>query len=152
MNAALNKLSLRPRVCLFGDSDHPDFATVIALIRSGADVTFDAKSRPSSELVVLAQSRPGSLDIQRVDRLRRDAPLAGFVALLGSWCEGQGRAGRPSQEVTRLYWYQFAVWWQRQLALRAAGDCPDWARPGATNWQLLQLRTPSPTTRGIVLL
>jgi hypothetical protein len=30
--------------------------------------------------------------------------------------------------VVRLYWYEFPAWWQRQLAIRNVGGCPDWAR------------------------
>ena len=80
------------------------------------------------ELIVVAQSRPGVVASREIERLRRSAPLAGVVSLLGSWCEGETRTGRPAAGVARLYWYEFPSWWRRQLALRAAGRCPDWAR------------------------
>jgi hypothetical protein len=51
------------------------------------------------------------------------------AALLGSWCEGETRTGRPLPGIHRLYWYEFPAWWRRQLQLRAANHCPDWARP-----------------------
>jgi hypothetical protein len=28
-----------------------------------------------------------------------------------------------------MYWYEFPAWWRRQIALRARGFCPDWAKP-----------------------
>jgi hypothetical protein len=83
----------------------------------------------TEELIIVAQSRPGAISEHHVHRLRRAVPLAGIVGLLGSWCEGETRTGRPWPGVPRLYWYEFPTWWQRQLALRAAGQCPDWARP-----------------------
>jgi hypothetical protein len=82
-----------------------------------------------SDLIVVAQSRPGEISLSKVERLRRMAPLAGMVGLLGSWCEGETRTGRPWPGVERIYWYDFPAWWRRQLKLRTAGRCPDWARP-----------------------
>src|SRR5206468_630467 len=83
--------------------------------------------------------------------LRRAAPLAGVVALLGSWCEGETRTGRPLSGVQRLYWYDFPAWWRRQLQLHAANRCPDWARPFS---QLLPQSEPghSRVHRGLIVL
>jgi hypothetical protein len=115
-----------PAVKLVGELDHPDFRDAIKLLRSDArDV--DAKTMP--ELIVVAQSRPDIICGAQLKHLQRTAPLAGIVALLGSWCEGETRTGRPLPGVYRLYWYEFPAWWQRQLQLRAANHCPDWARP-----------------------
>jgi hypothetical protein len=114
----------RPSVWLVGEVEHPDFAESVALVRDAADIG----PRPP-ELIVVAQSRPGAFPSPAIERLRRSAPLAGVVALVGSWCEGETRSGRPAAGVARLYWYEFPSWWRRQLALRAAGRCPEWARP-----------------------
>lgn len=113
----------RPKVWLIGDVQHRDFAESVALLRS----TSDFHPGPP-ELIVLAQSRPGSIRRLEVERLRRSAPLAGVVALCGSWCEGETRTGRPLSGTLRLYWYEFPAWWRRQLSLRVDGKCPDWAR------------------------
>jgi hypothetical protein len=113
----------RPNVWLVGDVEHVDFAEAVELIRATASL---GPGLP--EVVVVAQSRPGAVGRQEWMRLRRIAPLAGFVSLLGSWCEGETRTGRPAAGVERLYWYEFPIWWRRQLALRAAGCCPEWAR------------------------
>ena len=58
------------------------------------------------ELIVIAQSYPGEFTAAQVDRLRRHAPLARVVALLGSWCEGELRTGRPWPGAIRLYRHQ----------------------------------------------
>jgi hypothetical protein len=115
-----------PIIQLVGDIDHPDFRDAIGLLRRDTHLT-GAETTP--ELIVVAQSRPDAIRINEISRLQRAAPLAGIAALLGSWCEGETRTGRPLPGVQRLYWYEFPAWWRRQLHLRAAGRCPDWARP-----------------------
>src|SRR3989304_6230263 len=112
-----------PGVWLVGDVEHPDLAEATTLVRATANV---GPGLP--EVIVLAQSRPGAISLREIERLRRSAPLAGVVSLLGSWCEGETRTGRPVAGVRRLYWYEFPSWWRRQMGLRAAGRCPDWAR------------------------
>lgn len=111
----------KPGVWLVGDTEHGDFADAVALMRATANL--DAAM---PELLVLAQSRPGTIRAREIERLRRSAPLAGVVSLVGSWCEGETRTGRPATGVRRLYWYEFPSWWRRQLRLRAAGRRPEW--------------------------
>ncbi len=82
-----------------------------------------------------------------IELLQRRWPLAGIVALLGSWCEGETRTGRPWPGVRRLYWYEFSTWWRQQLALRAAGRCPDWARPATDMGRTLPIRNPKSEIR-----
>ena len=131
-NGTQNAMAMRPTVQLVGDADHADFRDAVKLLRAAAHVV-DARVPAAPELIVIAQSRPGAFAPCDVESLRRGAPLAGVVALLGSWCEGEARTGRPWPGVARLYWYDFPTWWQRQLALRAAGRCPDWARPNESD-------------------
>jgi hypothetical protein len=113
-------------VKLVGEIDHPDFVDAVQRIRADARV---AEDNDAPELTVIAQSRPGAFSESFVRDLRRTAPLAGIVGLVGSWCEGETRTGRPWPDVMRVFWYQFPAWWYMQLRLRAAGLCPDWARP-----------------------
>jgi hypothetical protein len=122
----------RPRVWLLGPIDHADFRDAANLLRCGAIVTTAAELTVDSappELIVVADSRPGSVDRREQESLRRRAPLASVVSLVGSWCEGELRTGRPIEGVTRLYWHEFPGWWRRQEALRAAGQCPEWIWP-----------------------
>jgi len=97
------------------------------MLRANARLLHDPE--PSPELIVVAQSRPDVISHDRFRSLQQDAPLAGIVTLLGSWCEGEMRTGRPWLGGHRLYWYEFPAWWRRQIALRASGRCPDWAQP-----------------------
>jgi hypothetical protein len=137
-----------PAVKLVGEIDHPDFQDAIKLLRSDARIA-DAEATP--ELIIVAQSRPDAICGDRIKDLQRAAPLAGIAALLGSWCEGETRTGRPLPGIQRLYWYEFPAWWRRQLQLRAANHCPDWARPAT---QLIRQCVPGhPRSRsGLVVL
>src|SRR5689334_21081356 len=100
---------MRPNVRLIGAEAHPDFRDAVATLRESAQ--FVAAEAGQVELVVVAQSRPGAVPFGEVERVMRAAPLAGVVALLGSWCEGEARTGRPWRGVQRLYWYEFPAWW-----------------------------------------
>lgn len=115
-----------PNVLVVGAIDHREFCDVRRLLENDANVV--GRAATSAELVVVAQDRPGIVRSETADELRAQWPLAGIVALAGSWCEGELRTGRPWAGVHRLYWYEFPNWWRRQLAARAAGRCPDWCR------------------------
>jgi hypothetical protein len=114
------------RVRCVGSIDAPEFRDAVEALRESA--TRAARSE-SPEVVVVAQSRPGQIGRPEIEAIRRRWPLAGIVALLGSWCEGEYRTGRPWTGVERFYWYEFPAWWRQQIALRDAGECPAWARP-----------------------
>jgi hypothetical protein len=143
-----------PVVELIGDIDHRDFRDAMATVRAHARAATATIEAP--ELILVAQSRPGTIGGERIERLRRERPLAGIVALLGSWCEGETRTGRPWPGVERLYWYEFPAWWRRQLALRAAGHCPDWAQPESRRYRAAShnepRRTRPRTNAGLVVL
>ncbi|MGD9636541.1 MAG: hypothetical protein AB7G28_02980 [Pirellulales bacterium] len=113
----------RPNVWLVGDIEHRDFADAIALVRATAQV-----SHAAPEVILIVESRPGIVARREVERLRRSAPLAAVISLCGSWCEGETRTGRPIAGATRRYWHEFPTWWRRQIELRRAGRCPEWAR------------------------
>src|SRR5215475_14097263 len=119
-------ISIRPTVLFLGDTEHADFRDAAELLRDGSN---SPVTPTSPELIVVAHSRPGAVCTEQIETVRRTWPLASIVVIAGSWCEGELRTGRPWPGVHRLYWYEFQEWWHRQLKLRAAGRCPDWARP-----------------------
>jgi hypothetical protein len=114
-------------VQLVGDANHADFRDAVEVIRADARLMAERESTP--ELIVVANSRPDLGSHGELEKLHRGAPLAGIVMLLGSWCEGETLTGRPWPTAHRCYCYEFPAWWRRQIALRNAGRCPDWARP-----------------------
>jgi hypothetical protein len=130
-----------PSLWLAGDFDEPEFGDAMAMLYETANTTRCAdiqragsdgpRDSEAPELIIYATSRPGAIRALDVVSLRRRFPLARLVALLGNWCEGETRTGRPVPGMQRVFWYDFANWWRRQLALREAGRCPDWALPPA---------------------
>lgn len=128
---------------LIGDTAHGEFRAAIETIEShGAlaivrDITnalgeLERASTPFS-IVILAQARPGEYSDAEIDALRRAAPLAPIVALLGSLCEGETRSGHPWPGVIRVYWHQ---WRQRagiELAALKAGRSSAWSLPATAS-------------------
>lgn len=76
--------------------------------RRGAGAGF---SSHAPRAIVFCAARPGSISQRQVDALSRAFPLARLVALVGTWCEGEMRSGRPWPGVVRIYWHQ----WQSRL-------------------------------------
>lgn len=125
-------------VLLVGAVEHAEFQSAIEELRRRCSLLFAANVNAAIEclreateppvLIVLAQSRPGEIGIEQVERLRCEAPLARFVGLLGSWCEGETRSGSPWPGVLRVYWHQ----WMRilpELAALETGRCSAWSLP-----------------------
>jgi hypothetical protein len=82
------------------------------------------------ELILLAQLRPGDDQQQQaIDRLYREAPLTRVIAVVGTWCEGELRTGKPLHGVIRSYWYDFLRWWRSALARWKRGEAPPWSQP-----------------------
>ena len=72
------------------------------------------------DVIVVAQAYPGQFSGEALDRLARLAPLARVVVLLGSWCEGEVRSGRPWPGAIRVYWHQWPARCAQELGrLRA---------------------------------
>src|SRR3954454_11349375 len=73
-----------PVVRIAGDREHSDFFDAVAMIRSDSLARMNSSISP--ELIVVAQSRPDTVSHSQYEHLQREAPLAGIVSLLGSWC------------------------------------------------------------------
>jgi hypothetical protein len=85
------------------------------------------------DLIVVAQAFPGQVTADGIDRLRRLAPLACVLGLLGSWCEGEMRSGRPWPAALRVYWHQWLPRCRRELGELAAGRCTTWTLPSTAS-------------------
>jgi hypothetical protein len=107
------------------------------------------------DVIVVAQAYPGQFSSDAIDRLRRVAPLARVVALLGSWCEGEIRTGKPWPGAIRLYWHQWQPQCEQEMRRLAAGGHSTWALPmtsGDEERLLAVGRDPPPDGRGRVAL
>jgi CheY-like chemotaxis protein len=126
-------------ILLLGDAGRPEFRDVRACLGkwgivvefAGADsaVSAVAEDRILPDVMVVAQAFPGQFSHEAIDRLRRSAPLAQVVGLLGSWCEGETRSGLPWPAAARVYWHQWPARCDRQLRRLATGRSCSWALP-----------------------
>ena len=111
----------RPRIVLAGDFGYPDFSHMRAWVAKNATVQehpdpTTCRSASSHELMLLCQSRPGQFSQADVEGLHRSAPLAGLICVLGTWCEGESRSGRPRHGIERVYWYEAITRLESMLA------------------------------------
>jgi hypothetical protein len=81
------------------------------------------------ELVVLAEPRGGQFSHRSLAALRKQAPLVRVWRMLGSWCEGESRSGRPPAACLATYWHQWEARFGGQLEVVRRGGRPDWALP-----------------------
>lgn len=125
------------RVLLIGDTSWPEFYPCIRLladmrgvrIRRRPSLAAAADAPDEHDLVIILQRYPGEHQAKDLERLRNSQPLARFVVILGSWCEGEGRSGEPLPGTLRYYWHQWMSSAQEQLRLLRAGRNRAWSLP-----------------------
>ena len=128
------------RVLITGDLEHREFSDAVRWLENHThlikqkciDTALDQLSRMDTapDVIVVAQSRPGQFSSSKIEHLHAASPLSRIVALLGSWCEGEMRTGRPWPGVTRVYWHQ---WPQRGARELSAGTMRSWSMPRTTS-------------------
>ncbi|MCE5302119.1 MAG: hypothetical protein LLF97_03300 [Planctomycetaceae bacterium] len=112
------------------------------------------------DLIVAAQAFPGQISHAAIAQLRRLAPLARIVGLLGSWCEGEMRTGSPWPGAVRVYWHQWTPRADRQLRRMVGGRPCAWSLPPTATEEERLLADADPMTtpirptdsRGLVLI
>ena len=110
---------------------------------------------PVPEVIVVAQAYPGQFSHAALDRLQRLSPLSRLVLLLGSWCEGEMRTGRPWPAAVRLYWHQGPARLKQELLRLAEGRSSTWGLPvTATDEErlLAASEAPLPQGRGLIAI
>jgi DNA-binding NarL/FixJ family response regulator len=145
-------------ILLLGDTDRAEFQPArqtldalgrvhaLADVQTAADAI--AGSQAAADVIVVAQAYPGQFPQAAIDRLRRAAPLARMVALLGSWCEGEMRSGKPWPGVIRLYWHQAPDRCGRELRRLVEGRGSTWRLPiTATEEERLLAAAQTPLSR-----
>lgn len=127
------------RVLLIGEAGRGEFGPAVAVLgRYGSNERFPtfpealawlAAADTPPDLAVLLASRPGEFALDALQGLARQAPLCRVVAVLGSWCEGETRSGRPLPGVHRVYWHQAVLRLECELAALGAGRAASFALP-----------------------
>lgn len=136
--------SVRVSVLVIGDASPAEFqpaldwlrafTSTLHFVRDGADVEAWRLSERAfvPQFVLFLQDRPGEIVQSLVERVLERWPLAASVVLLGSWCEGEMRTGRPLAGVARLPWHRW------EAAFAQFFECPqDDDHP----WRLPRTRT-----------
>jgi len=149
-------------ILLVGSTERSEFREARAVLdASGRVVAADdapsafallAEGRIAPELIVVAQAYPGQFSHAVVDRLRRLAPLARVVGLLGSWCEGETRTGQPWPAAIRVYWHQWQARVRREIARLSEGAPSTWSLPvtASEEERLLFAREPPARRAGLI--
>jgi hypothetical protein len=119
----------QPAVWIIGDWRQAEFSAPLAWLKDRARcVSYEdaAAALTSRNLaaddnepaaILLIQSRPGQIADRDVERLHAAAPLARLVALVGPWCEGEMRSGRPWPGVVRIPWGAWQLRLMHELGL-----------------------------------
>ena len=125
-------------ILLVGDTDRTEFddarvsmerwSAVHRLTDVDAAAAAIEAGRIVPDVIVVAQAFPGQFSHESMERLRRLAPLARVLGLMGSWCEGEMRSGQPWLAL-RNYWYQWPARCRRELQQLAEGHGGMWALP-----------------------
>ena len=126
-------------VLLVGDSKSAEFRYALTALGDGRQLAMAEDVETAERLLacgkcipdvlVVAQSFPGQVSAAAVERLRRLAPLARVVGILGSWCEGEQRTGSPWPATIRCYWHQWPVRAARQLRAIRDRQLAAWSLP-----------------------
>jgi len=141
-----------------GDWQHADFAAALAWLTERTRLLPLPLGEGRGEggapphAILIAQSRPGQIARSAVEQWHARAPLARLIALLGPWCEGEQRSGKPWPGIVRVPWST----WPTRLPLALALDSPAIRLPRtATDAERLQselTRLPSRQTLGTALV
>src|SRR5437868_5038942 len=119
-----------PSIWVVGDWDDPMFEGPVLWLKSRAayECFKSAAAACGSNThstngevpraIILMQSRPGQFAGREVEELHAQYPLARLLSLIGPWCEGEQRSGRPVPGVVRIAWRQ----WRQRLELELAAD------------------------------
>lgn len=100
-----------------------------------AATTALAQSSADPALAVIAVTYPGQFVAGDIALLRQTVPLTRIVALLGTWCEGETRNGRPWPANARVFWYHWPRWWRRAHARLTPGRPARWEMPPTATGQ-----------------
>lgn len=151
------------QVLMVGEASCPEMVSVTQWLEGRTKLSCLGSATAAQEnaehllpdLIVVLQSRPGEFSADSVEQLHQLWPLARLVVLLGSWCEGEVRSGKPAPGVWRLYWYEFRIRVAPFLEGHAVPASSSWTLPrSATENErlLLDLNSPPHLEAGVVAI
>lgn len=146
-------------ILFLGEIDRPEFLGTRSTLESSGRVIYFIETEAAikavktgeiiPDVIVIAQAFPRQYPPQAVDCLRRLAPLARILGLLGTWCEGETRSGQPWPAAVRIYWHQWNVRAKLEFQRLVHSQCPSWGLPiTATEEERLLRNTAQSLPRG----
>jgi CheY-like chemotaxis protein len=121
------------QLLISGDYWHDDFRDQFSKLEYPATMVplerIHTTSNQTYQLVVLAQSRRDQISQTSVDTIRAAMPGIPIVALLGSWCEGENRSGKPLIGVNQVLWHQWETRFEKFCVQKNDGVKSDWELP-----------------------
>lgn len=143
-----NAVNKYRQILFIGDASHGEFAAALSWLQGQGDVvvqeTVEAgrawleSSGSLPSVVVLGVTRRGEHQLESLGEIGRLVPLARAIALVGSWCEGETRSGKPPKGWRRIYWHQFGRW--------AAGELLAPCHEHGGEWQIHPAHLPRTST------
>lgn len=122
-----------PQILVSGDYWHSDFREALSDLGAPATMVplekIDSVVESNFLIFVLAQSRRDQFSQVTVDRIRQQIPDTPIVNLLGTWCEGENRSGKPLIGVTRVPWQHWQSQFERFCMQMVEGVPTDWHQP-----------------------
>lgn len=98
----------------------------------------DPRDGSAPACIAVAQQRPGEIADPAIEELRQRSPLQRIWRVLGPWCEGETRSGKPPAGCIACAWHQWPARYEWQLEIARRGGVPIWALPvTATNEERL---------------
>lgn len=142
-STVIESASSKLEILLVGNIERREFGEARASLEAGgrlttaADVEAAARlltnQQSAPDVIVVAQAFPGQFSAEAIDRLRVLAPLARVIGLMGSWCEGEMRTGKPWPAAVRVYWHQWPARCAQELCRLAEGFCSTWGLPATAS-------------------
>ena len=105
-----------PLVVYIGNRDSGDFSGPVEWLEQNSELSVFQRLDEACDqlaiadpptLVVVAEDRPGAISPSLFEQLRRSVPLTPIVRLIGNWCEGEARTGKPWPGAVRMGVHQF---------------------------------------------
>jgi len=128
-------MSQPPKILLTGDYWHADFQEIISnplcsttLVHTDQLDNYQI-SKTEFDLVVIASSRRDQYAADFIEAIVDRAAPCPTIAVLGSWCEGESRSGKPWPGVSRIYWHQWQGRFKRFLSNLSEQKIAEWQMP-----------------------
>jgi len=121
------------QILISGDYWHEDFREPFTQLEVPVTMVpteqLNSVNDQTYHLIVLAQSRRNQISQSTIDYLRAEMPEVPIVVLLGTWCEGENRSGKPLLGVNQVVWHQWKSRFERFCIQVKDGLQSDWHQP-----------------------